>query len=110
MFKKLALSVLAIICFTSISVFAKSPFVKIKNQQLYVGDKPYYFIGTNYRTNKFCKKRYVDDSTIMAWELANEHCPIAEEEVEVLIFEPKNVLNTGIIEDEKYTSPISDKV
>ncbi|MBX7172660.1 MAG: cupin domain-containing protein [Pyrinomonadaceae bacterium] len=39
-----------------------------------------------------------------------EHRPIAENEVEVLLFEPKNVLNTGNIEDEKYTAPIGDKV
>ena len=39
-----------------------------------------------------------------------EHRPIADEEVEVLLFEPKNVLNTGNIEDEKYTAPIGDKV
>jgi mannan endo-1,4-beta-mannosidase len=28
------------------------------------------------RTNKFNKKRYIDDSTIMAWELANEPRPM----------------------------------
>lgn len=39
-----------------------------------------------------------------------EHRPVAENEVEVLLFEPKNVLNTGNIEDEKYTAPIGDKV
>src|SRR6187549_253106 len=39
-----------------------------------------------------------------------EHRPVAEEEVEVLLFEPKNVLNTGNIEDEKYSAPIADKI
>jgi mannose-6-phosphate isomerase-like protein (cupin superfamily) len=39
-----------------------------------------------------------------------EHRPVADEEVEVLLFEPKNVLNTGNIEDENYTAPIGDKV
>lgn len=39
-----------------------------------------------------------------------EHRPVAENEVEVLLFEPKNVLNTGNIEDEKYTAPIGDRV
>jgi mannose-6-phosphate isomerase-like protein (cupin superfamily) len=39
-----------------------------------------------------------------------EHRPVAESEVEVLLFEPKNVLNTGNIEDEKYTAPIGDIV
>lgn len=39
-----------------------------------------------------------------------EHRPVAENEVEVLLFEPKNVLNTGNIEDEKYSAPIGDKI
>ena len=32
----------------SINFFANAPFVKVKNQQLFIGDKPYYFIGANY--------------------------------------------------------------
>lgn len=39
-----------------------------------------------------------------------EHRPVAENEVEVLLFEPKNVLNTGNVEDEKYTALIGDKI
>ncbi|HMS39614.1 MAG TPA: cupin domain-containing protein [Pyrinomonadaceae bacterium] len=39
-----------------------------------------------------------------------EHRPIAESEVEVLLFEPKNVLNTGNIDDAQFTAPIGDKV
>jgi mannose-6-phosphate isomerase-like protein (cupin superfamily) len=39
-----------------------------------------------------------------------EHRPVAEREVEVLLFEPKNVLNTGNIEDEKFTAPVGDKI
>lgn len=39
-----------------------------------------------------------------------EHRPVAEAEAEVLLFEPKNVLNTGNIQDEKYTAPVGDKV
>lgn len=39
-----------------------------------------------------------------------EHRPIADEEVEVLLFEPKNVLNTGNFEDEKFTAPIGEKI
>jgi mannose-6-phosphate isomerase-like protein (cupin superfamily) len=39
-----------------------------------------------------------------------EHRPVAEKEVEVLLFEPKNVLNTGNIEDENYTAPMGDNV
>lgn len=39
-----------------------------------------------------------------------EHRPVAEEEVEVLLFEPANVLNTGNILDEKFTAPVGAKV
>lgn len=37
-----------------------------------------------------------------------EHRPVAENEVEVLLFEPKNVLNTGNIIDNDFTAPIGD--
>lgn len=39
-----------------------------------------------------------------------EHRPVAEREVEVLLFEPKNVLNTGNITDEKFTAPVGDRI
>lgn len=39
-----------------------------------------------------------------------EHRTIAEREVEVLLFEPKNVLNTGNVTDENFTAPIGDKI
>ena len=39
-----------------------------------------------------------------------EHRPVADSEVEVMLFEPANVLNTGNIRDEKYTAPLGDKV
>lgn len=39
-----------------------------------------------------------------------EHRPVAETEVEVLLFEPKNVLNTGKIENERFTAPVGDKI
>jgi len=37
-----------LISVVSLSAFAQSQFVKIKNGRLAIGDKPYYFIGTNY--------------------------------------------------------------
>lgn len=39
-----------------------------------------------------------------------EHRPVAEMEVEVLLFEPANLKNTGNIEDEKFTAPIGDVI
>ncbi len=32
----------------SIGCFAESAFVKVKNHQFFIGDRPYYYIGTNY--------------------------------------------------------------
>jgi mannose-6-phosphate isomerase-like protein (cupin superfamily) len=39
-----------------------------------------------------------------------EHRPTSEQEVEVLLFEPASLLNTGNITDEKYTAPVGDKI
>jgi len=39
-----------------------------------------------------------------------EHRPVAEHEAEVLLFEPKDVLNTGNIEDAQFTAPVGDKI
>ena len=39
-----------------------------------------------------------------------EHRPVAENEVEVLLFEPAQLLNTGNITDEQFTAPIGDKI
>jgi mannose-6-phosphate isomerase-like protein (cupin superfamily) len=39
-----------------------------------------------------------------------EHRPVADEEVEVLLFEPAQLLNTGNIRDENFTAPIGDKI
>ena len=38
----------AIICLISLTGFAQTPFVKVKNGQFFIGEKPYYFIGANY--------------------------------------------------------------
>ncbi len=39
-----------------------------------------------------------------------EHRPVAKSEVEVLLFEPANLKNTGNIEDEKFTAPVGEKI
>jgi mannose-6-phosphate isomerase-like protein (cupin superfamily) len=39
-----------------------------------------------------------------------EHRPAADEEAEVLLFEPAQLLNTGNILDEKFTAPMGDKI
>jgi mannose-6-phosphate isomerase-like protein (cupin superfamily) len=39
-----------------------------------------------------------------------EHRPVADAEVEVLLFEPANLKNTGNVEDKTFTEPIGDKI
>jgi mannose-6-phosphate isomerase-like protein (cupin superfamily) len=39
-----------------------------------------------------------------------EHRPVADEEVEVLLFEPANVLNTGNIADNEFTAPELERI
>jgi mannose-6-phosphate isomerase-like protein (cupin superfamily) len=39
-----------------------------------------------------------------------EHRPVAENEVEVFLFEPAQLLNTGNVADNKFTAPIGDKI
>jgi mannose-6-phosphate isomerase-like protein (cupin superfamily) len=39
-----------------------------------------------------------------------EHRPVADEEVEVMLFEPAGVRNTGNVEDETFTAPSIDKI
>ncbi len=39
-----------------------------------------------------------------------EHRPVADVEVEVLLFEPAQLLNTGNITDKKFTAPVGDKI
>jgi mannose-6-phosphate isomerase-like protein (cupin superfamily) len=39
-----------------------------------------------------------------------EHRPVADEEAEILLFEPRGVKNTGNVEDENFTAPIGDKI
>ena len=39
-----------------------------------------------------------------------EHKPVADEEVEVILFEPADLLNTGNVIDEKFTAPKGEKI
>ena len=37
-----------LLALSALSLFAATPFVKVKGHQFMIGDKPYYYIGTNY--------------------------------------------------------------
>jgi len=45
--KKITFSLFLCVLF-ALGAVAQSPFVKVKDHQFYIGQKPYYFIGTNY--------------------------------------------------------------
>ncbi len=45
--KKLLFSI-AVLSIATFAAFSQSSFVKVKNHQFFIGDKPYYYIGTNY--------------------------------------------------------------
>lgn len=47
----------------------------------------------------------LDPGELLVVPKGTEHRPVAEGDVEVLIFEPANVLNTGNVVDEIYTAP-----
>lgn len=38
------------------------------------------------------------------------HRTVAEEETEVLLFEPRGTRNTGDVQDERYTAPVGERV
>jgi mannose-6-phosphate isomerase-like protein (cupin superfamily) len=39
-----------------------------------------------------------------------EHRPVAEEEVEVILFEPAGTMNTGNVRDKSLTAPTQDRI
>ena len=43
---------------------------------------------------------WIEEGELIIVPRGVEHCPVAEEECQVLLFEPKSTLNTGNIKDE----------
>jgi mannose-6-phosphate isomerase-like protein (cupin superfamily) len=52
----------------------------------------------------------VDPGEFVIVPRGTEHRPVAAEEVEVMLFEPANLVNTGNIVDDKYTAPVGVKI
>ena len=44
--------------------------------------------------------KWVEEGEVIIIPRGVEHCPVADEEVHVLLFEPKTTLNTGNVENE----------
>jgi len=47
---------------------------------------------------------WIEEGELIIVPRGVEHCPVAEEECEVLLFEPKSTLNTGNVRDQ-FTKP-----
>jgi mannose-6-phosphate isomerase-like protein (cupin superfamily) len=54
---------------------------------------------------KLCERdTWLDEGEFIIIPKGVEHCPVAEEEVQVLLLEPKSTLNTGNIKSERTTA------
>lgn len=54
------------------------------------------------------KKVEVNEGEFVIVPRGVEHRPVAEKEVEVMLFEPANLKNTGNIDDEEFTAPVAE--
>lgn len=55
----------------------------------------------DYRDDQNAKlETWIEEGEMIIVPRGVEHCPVAEEECEVLLFEPASTLNTGNVEDE----------
>jgi mannose-6-phosphate isomerase-like protein (cupin superfamily) len=53
----------------------------------------------DYRENGAERGEWIEAGEFIVVPRGVEHCPVAEEECEVLLFEPASTLNTGNVED-----------
>ena len=53
---------------------------------------------------------HLDEGEFVVIPKGLEHRPVADEEVEVILFEPADTLNTGNVTDRKYTAPKGENV
>ena len=73
-------------------------------------DEMFFAVKGNFRIEFRDKTIELSEGEFVIVPRGVEHRPAAEQEVEVLLFEPKNLKNTGNIEDENFTAPIGEKV
>lgn len=73
-------------------------------------DEMFFGIRGNFRLEFRDRSLEVGPGEFVIVPRSVEHRPVAEEEVEVMLFEPANVLNTGNVLDDKYTAPIGDHI
>jgi mannose-6-phosphate isomerase-like protein (cupin superfamily) len=52
---------------------------------------------------------WIEEGEVIIVPRGVEHCPVAEEECQVLLFEPVSTLNTGNVQDE-FTKPVLESI
>ena len=63
----------------------------------------------DYREKGNDHTEWIEEGEFVIVPRGTEHCPVAEEECEVLLFEPASTLNTGNVED-KFTRKQLEKI
>ena len=73
-------------------------------------DEMFFAVRGNFRIEFRDKSVELSPGDFVVVPRGAEHRPVADEEVEVMLFEPAGVRNTGNIVDEVYTAPESDRL
>ena len=73
-------------------------------------DEMFLAVKGNFRIEFRDKTVELEEGEFVIVPRGVEHRPVADREVEVLLFEPKNVLNTGNVVDAQFTAPMGDKI
>jgi mannose-6-phosphate isomerase-like protein (cupin superfamily) len=64
----------------------------------------------NFRIEFRDRTVYLTEGEFIVIPKGVEHKPVADDEVEVILFEPADTLNTGDVIDHKFTAPKGDSV
>ena len=73
-------------------------------------DEMFMALKGNFRLEFRDKTVELSEGEFMIVPRGVEHRPVADEEVEVLLFEPANLKNTGNVENKDFTAPIGEKI
>lgn len=75
-------------------------------------DEDELFLVVKGRFRMEFRDRHVDleEGELLVVPRGIEHRPVADSEVEVIVFEPKGVLNTGNQVDAVYTAPLGERL
>lgn len=83
-------------------VILKGPFVMHKHDD---EDELFLVIKGSMEMKYIDRTDVINEGEFVIVPRGMEHCPNAEEEVHLMLFEPKSVVNTGEIENERTVKP-----